>query len=178
MNGWKADDHQFGRGKVHLIKEKPDSKYDDYDPTRRQKLLCGRWVDATPGKPISISAESQITCGGCLNKKISLEEEPIRQARHEEMWAQSQAEREKQQAEWRVQRREAMRERYERPDWGPLRQKVLKRDKYVCQGCQEREATVAHHLTYDHFGAEFLFELVAVCSKCHARIHPHLQGEE
>ena len=33
------------------------------------------------------------------------------------------------------------------------------------------KAAQAHHVTYDHFGSEFLFELLAVCEPCHTRIH-------
>jgi 5-methylcytosine-specific restriction endonuclease McrA len=59
-------------------------------------------------------------------------------------------------------------------DWGLIRAKVLARDKWMCRGCGDR-ATQAHHLTYAHVGAEFMFELVAVCEECHDRLHrPHI----
>ena len=32
-------------------------------------------------------------------------------------------------------------------------------------------ATQAHHLTYEHMGDEFLWELKAVCRPCHERWH-------
>jgi hypothetical protein len=72
------------------------------------------------------------------------------------------------------------------PQWRRLRQKVMKRDTSrcegcldhegpkthpICQGCFDHEATEAHHMTYKHFGNEFLFELAAVCRECHERIH-------
>lgn len=41
----------------------------------------------------------------------------------------------------------------------------------VCQGCGKRPPTQAHHLTYKHLGAEFLWELKAVCRDCHKRVH-------
>jgi hypothetical protein len=59
--------------------------------------------------------------------------------------------------------------------WQDRRRRVLERDGYVCQGCQGGSglrATQAHHLTYEHVGEEFLWELVAVCMDCHARLHP------
>ncbi len=55
-------------------------------------------------------------------------------------------------------------------DWELVRLKVLAREKYMCQGCGHR-ATQVHHLTYDHLGAEFLFELMALCDACHKRVH-------
>lgn len=48
---------------------------------------------------------------------------------------------------------------------------MLTRDNYLCQGCRVRRATQVHHLTYDHVGNEFLFELVAICETCHTRLH-------
>lgn len=30
---------------------------------------------------------------------------------------------------------------------------------------------IPHHLTYAHVTQEFLFELVAICGDCHARVH-------
>lgn len=53
------------------------------------------------------------------------------------------------------------------PDWKKRREQVLKRDHYTCQACLSATATDAHHKTYDHFGNEPLFDLVAVCRPCH-----------
>lgn len=57
------------------------------------------------------------------------------------------------------------------PEWKRKSALVLKRDKHRCQGCLSAPATQAHHLTYEHVGEEFLFELVAVCDACHKRFH-------
>jgi 5-methylcytosine-specific restriction endonuclease McrA len=57
------------------------------------------------------------------------------------------------------------------PEWKRKSVLVLKRDKHRCQGCLNAPATQAHHLTYEHVGEEFLFELVAVCDACHKRLH-------
>lgn len=55
-------------------------------------------------------------------------------------------------------------------DWQERRRMVLERDNYVCQACRKARATHAHHLSYDHIGAEPLFELVAICRDCHERL--------
>jgi 5-methylcytosine-specific restriction endonuclease McrA len=47
----------------------------------------------------------------------------------------------------------------------------LERDGYLCQGCHDRTATIAHLFTYAHVGREFLFDLVALCRDCHERFH-------
>lgn len=58
------------------------------------------------------------------------------------------------------------------PAWAEKRDKVLRRCNYVCEGCGERRAVLAHHTTYDRAGAEMLFDLVGLCQQCHDRIHP------
>lgn len=63
------------------------------------------------------------------------------------------------------------------PEWHRRRDAVFTRCEGICEGCGINRATQVHHLTYDHAGDEFLFELVAVCSLCHSRLHPHL-GED
>lgn len=70
---------------------------------------------------------------------------------------------------------ESRRERYaaylESTAWQERRQKVLQRERYVCQGCRSERACEAHHLTYAHVFDELLWELVAVCPDCHRRAH-------
>ena len=58
------------------------------------------------------------------------------------------------------------------PEWARIRNSVLERDQFFCQGCGHHGANEVHHLTYEHMGQEFLFELVSVCSNCHDRLHP------
>jgi len=55
--------------------------------------------------------------------------------------------------------------------WKALRDKVLARDEYWCQGCLDAPADVVHHQTYANVGNEFAFELVSLCSSCHTRFH-------
>jgi 5-methylcytosine-specific restriction endonuclease McrA len=56
--------------------------------------------------------------------------------------------------------------------WKNIRQKVLKRDNFLCQGCLEAQATEVHHITYANWKNELMFELMSVCYNCHHnRIH-------
>lgn len=57
------------------------------------------------------------------------------------------------------------------PEWHAKRDLILKRCGGVCEGCGVAPATEAHHVTYRHFGNEFLFELLGLCHGCHDRIH-------
>ena len=54
--------------------------------------------------------------------------------------------------------------------WADKRKKILKRDP-LCQACLESKSQQVHHLTYDHAGDEFMFELMGVCIPCHKKIH-------
>jgi len=61
--------------------------------------------------------------------------------------------------------------------WHKMRSLVLQRDNHLCQACLSREATQVHHLSYRLFkeiGASAAFELVAICHRCHSKIHPHM----
>jgi 5-methylcytosine-specific restriction endonuclease McrA len=55
--------------------------------------------------------------------------------------------------------------------WAVKRAAVLKRDDYICQACLTARATQVHHLTYEHLGNEPLWELVAICRRCHKALH-------
>jgi hypothetical protein len=64
------------------------------------------------------------------------------------------------------------------PPWHAKRVRVMKRANGVCEGCLERKATQVHHLTYAHIFQEFMFELVAICDECHARLHADKHDDE
>ena len=57
------------------------------------------------------------------------------------------------------------------PKWKEKRALVLKRCNGMCEGCQIKKAVIIHHLTYEHWGNEFLFELIGLCEDCNNRIH-------
>lgn len=55
--------------------------------------------------------------------------------------------------------------------WRDLRLRILRRAAGLCEGCLEAPAEQVHHLSYAHRGAEFAFELIALCEPCHERWH-------
>lgn len=57
------------------------------------------------------------------------------------------------------------------PEWKALRSSVMERCEGICEGCRQKTAEDVHHLTYQHIGREFLFELVGLCRSCHTRWH-------
>jgi 5-methylcytosine-specific restriction endonuclease McrA len=62
------------------------------------------------------------------------------------------------------------------PEWRQRREAVLRRAGGYCEGCGANAPAQIHHLTYEHVGNEFLFELVAVCVACHERLHEEKQS--
>jgi hypothetical protein len=60
-------------------------------------------------------------------------------------------------------------------EWRKKREKVVARAKGICEGCLENPATQVHHLHYGTLFREMLFDLVAVCDKCHEQIHTDIE---
>lgn len=57
------------------------------------------------------------------------------------------------------------------PLWAKKREKVFERASGICEGCRDKPANQVHHLSYEHVGDEYLFELVAICDECHGKLH-------
>ena len=87
-----------------------------------------------------------------------------------EFW-QTLQEQEKAKEAWEWQRRYEAHVNMANPKWRSLRERVFKRAGGICEGCGLRAASQVHHLTYEHLGDEFLWELQAVCIPCHERVH-------
>ena len=154
---WAADPHQFGPGKIHAV--------DDERPTM---TYCGKVISAFPGKPISIG---RVTCKICGDAPQRRAESLARSEEWRRQYEVQEQERERQRAEELRQRRERYRAYLKTPKWAAIRAAVLRRAGNVCEGCAMRPAVQAHHLTYEHIGDEFLWELRAVCRECHERFH-------
>lgn len=63
----------------------------------------------------------------------------------------------------------------ESPEWDEKRRMRLYFNKNnfhgKCEVCGKTEATQCHHMTYERLYNEWIFDLAAVCSSCHERIH-------
>lgn len=55
--------------------------------------------------------------------------------------------------------------------WQEMRQKVFRRDGFVCVACGESKNLNVHHITYERLGAEELSDLVTLCQRCHENVH-------
>jgi 5-methylcytosine-specific restriction endonuclease McrA len=67
------------------------------------------------------------------------------------------------------------------PIWAEKRRRVFERSRGLCEGCGIRRPDTVHHLRYPRgaspgseawIRSEKLFDLVALCSRCHADLHP------
>jgi hypothetical protein len=65
-------------------------------------------------------------------------------------------------------------------NWAELREQVFKRDKYQCQNCGATGVRVnCHHIVpLNKGGTNQLSNLITLCEKCHAKIHPSMTGLE
>ena len=149
---WAADPHQYGPGKVHII-----------DGDDKAKTLCGRFTSATPGKPTSAA---KATCLICLNAVVSRPEYEKRQAEYEKQRLEREEARSEENRAWQAWYQTYLRS----PAWAVLRVKVMQRAGGTCEGCLVTTATEVHHTTYEHVGAELLWELRAICRSCHERV--------
>ena len=71
----------------------------------------------------------------------------------------------------KIQQRKGYNEYLKSEKWQQLRHKIFRRCHGVCEGCGDRPAVEVHHLTYERFGDELLFDLVGVCEECHEKVH-------
>ena len=168
MDAWKANAHEYGPGRVHWVAGE-DARTD-----RNARTLCGKWLRACPGSLIENARDSAVTCQICRNKIVNDRDRAQRQQEWEREAAQREAERIAEKARWE---NWYYNEYLPGPAWRELQRATFERDKHLCQGCRKAPAVLVHHLTYIRVGREMLFDLVALCRKCHDQIH-HLTANK
>lgn len=127
---------------------------------RRWCQRCGSQTTSLKRDSLSYSQQSEaVLIDPEVNKKWwerrkQLSEALTNQARHDES------------VEWWARYNEYLRS----DKWKTKRERVLKRDNYLCQACLLNQATQVHHSTYEHVFNEPLFELFSVCDSCHEKL--------
>jgi 5-methylcytosine-specific restriction endonuclease McrA len=167
---WRADAHQWGPGKVHVLS------------ADLGRTLCGFTRERCPGTIVTtheiITEELEIepaqepdtrpNCEKCLKATQAAE----RRVQYEREYQERQ--RQKQEADrlwW------AEYNRYlDSAQWSVRREAVLRRAQGICEGCGKNRATMVHHLTYARVTREMLFDLVAICKTCHEQVHGEDRG--
>lgn len=139
-------------------------KSNDVSALGHQCLACGAWVREVPkGGPEASRLAHIDPYDAELPERWARQRKQVWEGRQETY----QAQRQREANEWRIKYLDYL----DTPQWAARRDLVLKRSRGVCEGCGTRRATQVHHLTYQHLGNEFLFELVALCRPCHERWH-------
>jgi len=62
-------------------------------------------------------------------------------------------------------------------EWKAQRIRILRRDGYICQACNNNQAVEVHHLTYKYHPHTPDYFLQSVCRACHERITARDKGE-
>lgn len=141
-----------------------------------QCVICGRQVRVIKSTSPEVLACSYPapTWDHALVERWDAErraQSEARAAQYQEDWKrkqrEQQEEQEKQQREWWSWYKSYL----ETDTWRRKRQAVLERDKHICQACLSNHASQVHHLNYKHVGDEPLFDLIAVCGRCHKKLH-------
>lgn len=129
---------------------------------------CGRFVRAL--KLADVIAEA-----GSLEVADADEDGPRRADQFEGDRARERLEEEKRlkREEWR----DAASIYYVSDEWREKRDRVIRRAGGICEGCGIKDASQVHHVSYEHFGNEMLWELRAICRTCHESLHEHMQDQ-
>jgi 5-methylcytosine-specific restriction endonuclease McrA len=114
-------------------------------------LSCARLGD--PG-------DTTLLCDSCTNLRLQLHSEGQRLRRLARR-ARSAQLRKMPFAQYRMQ-----------PEWQARRTATLARAGYRCQACGDTNVRLdVHHNTYERYGDESIFDLVALCDRCHELFH-------
>ena len=117
---------------------------------------CGQW------QAVSAATRRTFATVREYDESINTRYWQKRNEQYQEVWAQR-----------KLERQAAYYARFEEPDWQIKRRRVFERDEGRClarlEGCRVNASQV-HHLSYDHFGTEPLWDLASVCVPCHDQI--------
>lgn len=151
---WKASDHQWGQGKLHVIGKDGHG------------TICGQRLDTCPGRPEMdenwwLREDRCRSCQNILNRR---EARRLRELAWQER------------LEWRRKLGGLTYQQYLRTEgWRQRRRPALYRAKGRCEICSQPEYLVGklqvHHLTYERIGEELPSDLEALCDECHHMVH-------
>ena len=138
-----------------------------------QCLRCGK----ATSQSLSKSKASQIAgrMGFSSLDDVAPWDQELRNSFERKLAEAFRAEHHRRQEQWNAEkweRSEAYQQYLLTPQWRSIRALVMRRANWKCEGCLQADAEEVHHRKYPReWGCEFLFDLVALCSSCHERIH-------
>jgi len=119
-----------------------------------------RELEALRNCEVGEMVSTALLCGRCTEIRLQHHNEECRTSRLARQARAAQL-RKMPFAEYRVQ-----------PEWQARRTATLARAGYHCQVCGEHDVRLdVHHNTYDRYGSESTFDLVALCGGCHELFH-------
>lgn len=142
----------------------------------KQCLFCGQKVGSAISRDAAFRARGPLEFIAPFDEQARDEGQRVLERKRREAWERDNQARLTAQAEQRSEWLKRHAEYLQTDAWRAKRAKVLKRAGGVCEGCLEAPATEVHHLTYQHWRAELLFELVALCKDCHQAAHRERQA--
>jgi len=116
--------------------------------------------EARPGDP----GDTTLLCDSCTDLRIQLqsEEQRLRRLARQARTAQL--------------RKMPFAEYWVQCEWQARRSATLVRAGYRCQTCGDTDVRLdVHHNTYERYGDESIFDLVALCDRCHELFHGVMQ---
>jgi 5-methylcytosine-specific restriction endonuclease McrA len=126
---------------------------------RRDFLRLRRALRAISCARARDRGDVSLLCDSCAELRLQLHSE-VRRLRRLAQQARTTQLR-KMPAEYRVQR-----------EWQARRTATLARAGYRCQTCGDSDVRLdVHHNTYERYGDESIFDLVALCDRCHELFH-------
>jgi 5-methylcytosine-specific restriction endonuclease McrA len=128
------------------------------DPRQLRRLK--RELEALRNSSIGDLVSTALLCGRCTELRLQLHNEEQRLSRLAQQAGTAQL-RKMPFAEYWVQR-----------EWQARRTATLARAGYRCQTCGDSDVRLdVHHNTYERYGDEGIFDLVALCDRCHELFH-------
>jgi 5-methylcytosine-specific restriction endonuclease McrA len=128
------------------------------DPRQLRRLK--RELEALRNSSIGDLVSTALLCGRCTELRLQLHNEEQRLSRLAQQARTAQL-RKMPFAEYWVQRQ-----------WQARRTATLARAGYRCQTCGDSDVRLdVHHNTYERYGDESIFDLVALCDRCHELFH-------
>jgi 5-methylcytosine-specific restriction endonuclease McrA len=128
---------------------------------RHQCVSCGELVGAALKHALASSNTPE------LSRDEAMRAYRTRQAH----WERQREQRDREFQTARARRRREYQEYLQSNAWAERHTLVIERAGGICEGCRKAAAEQVHHITYEHVGNEFLWELVAICRTCHGRAH-------
>ena len=138
-----------------------------------QCLNCGTWAAVKqykiPHQDLASCGEYDVGCKEEYDRKVSEWYKAKSDERASQYQARAKNNRETELAEY-----------YRSEKWRRFRKLRLRLNEVqfsgLCEICFESPADHLHHMTYERFRKEWIYDVAVLCEDCHKNQHPHMWG--